>query len=271
MRQEAGGFFVVSVVLGLLSTGSGASQDIPPMPMPIPFEDTIQHRWLDKPVLAGKLLDDMESLDNWSHEGFGQMSLTSERAKDGKQSLRLTSPTLGDKPGGTLGRPFGGATVTRRFNGEDWTGFNRLSFWVYPTLPGFRVISMCVVFHNDGREKVPDSYGRNGLNFVLLEPDRWNHVVCEIAHLGRDKVTGVEFQYRLQGNEPVRPRLFALTLTTSSCRRWMRTSSRAGRWPPDKSLIATQAIPPVPRRRRSPRIPRARNSASSRPRPAKSS
>jgi hypothetical protein len=202
MRRKVGSFLVFSVALCLVSLSSGMSQSIPPMPMPIRFEDTIQHRWLDKPVLVGRVLDDMESLDNWSHQGFGQMSLTSERAKDGKQSLRLTSPTLGDKPGGTLGRPFGAATVTRRFNGEDWTDFNRLSFWVYPTWPGFRVITMCVVFHNEGKEKVPDTYNRNGLNIVQLEPDRWNHVVCEIAHLGRDKVTGVEFQYRLQGNEP---------------------------------------------------------------------
>jgi len=202
MKCTVSAFSVLGVALCVISIRSGASQGIPPMPMPVPFEDTIQHRWLSKPVPAGKLLDDMESLDNWSHQGIGEMSLTSERSKDGKQSLRLTSPTIGDKPGGTQGRPFGAATVTRRFNGEDWTDFNRLSFWVYPTLPGFRVISMCVVLHNEGKEKVPDTYNRNGLNFVLLEPDRWNHVVCEIAHLGRDKVTGVEFQYRLQGNEP---------------------------------------------------------------------
>lgn len=196
------GLYVVGVVLCMTSAGSGASQGVPSMPMPIPFEDTIRHRWLEKPVLANRPLDDMESLDNWSHQGFGHMSLTGERAKSGRQSLRLTSPTVGDKPGGTLGRPFGAAAAIRRFNGEDWTDFNRLSVWVYPTLPGFRVISMCVILHNDGQERVPDVYNRSGLNFVLIEGDRWNHIVWEIAHLGRDKVTGVEFQYRLQGNEP---------------------------------------------------------------------
>jgi hypothetical protein len=40
------------------------------------------------------------------------------------------------------------------------------------------------------------------LNYVLLEPDQWNHVVWEIPHLARDKVTGVSLVYRLQGNEP---------------------------------------------------------------------
>jgi hypothetical protein len=185
-----------------MTANARASGGVPPMPMAISAEDTIRHRWLEKPVLTTRLLDDMENLGNWSHSGFGAMSLTTERAKDGQQSLRLTSPTIAAKPGSTAGRPFGAATVLRKFDGEDWTGFNRLSFWVYPTLPGFRVISMCVVLRNDGREKVPGMYDRNGRNFVLLEPDRWNHVVWEIAHLGRDKVTGVEFSYRLQGNEP---------------------------------------------------------------------
>jgi len=175
---------------------------IPAMPMPIEFENTIKHRWLSKPVLKSRLLDDMESPSNWSHNGFGEMIFAQDRAKDGKQSIRLTSPTVADKPGATKGRPFGSATLRREFDGENWSGYNRLSFWVYPTLPGFRIISLCLVLHNEGSEKVPGPYGRNGRNHVLLEPDRWNHVVWEIAHLGRDKVTGVDFIYRLQGNEP---------------------------------------------------------------------
>ena len=194
---------IAILTLLLCGVSRAAKQDaVPDMPMPIAFEDTIRHRWLSKPVLAGRLLDDMEDISKWSHHGFGQMSLTGERSKDGRQSLRLTSPTVGEKPGSVAGRPFGAATVVRSFDGEYWTSFNRLSFWVYPTLPGFRVISLCLVLHNEGREKVPNSYDRNGRNFVLLEPDRWNHIVWEIAHLGRDKVTGVEFAYRLQGNEP---------------------------------------------------------------------
>jgi hypothetical protein len=186
----------------VISTAICAEVVVPAMPMEMQYENTINKRWLDKPVSKSRLLDDMESLENWAHSGFGRMALTDQRAKDGQSSLCLTSPTVGDKPGPTKGRPFGSATARRRFTGDDWGQYNRLSFWVYPDLPGFRVVSLCLVLHNDGQEKVPDVYNRNGRNHVLVENQRWNHVVWEIAHLGRDKVTGVEFTYRLQGNEP---------------------------------------------------------------------
>ena len=116
-------------------------------------------------------------------------------------AVRLTSPTSGDKPIPTA-RYYGAAAAVRVVNGEDWSAWNRLSFWVYPDLPGFRNVSLLVIFHNEGKEAVPDTYGKMGLNYLILQNQQWNHVVWEIANLTRDKVTGIEFSYRLQGNEP---------------------------------------------------------------------
>lgn len=175
---------------------------IPAMPMPIIEPETANYRWLQKPVLASRLLDNAEQTNRWSHHGFGSIEFTRERAFEGVQSVRLTSPTTSGRPSPTKGRPFGEAIARLNFPGEDWTDHNRVSFRVYPHLPGFKVISLLVRLRNEGQTKVPDSYGREGLNFVLLKPDTWNTVVWEIAHLSRDKVTGLEFIYRLQGNEP---------------------------------------------------------------------
>jgi hypothetical protein len=172
------------------------------MPMPIVEEETALYRWLRKPVHEFLVLDDMEQPGHWTHRGHGRMEFTRERARAGVQSLRLISPTKGDKPGAVAGRPFGEAAARRNFEGANWRGYNRISFWVYPHLPGFNVISMLVKLHNDGETKVPDSYNREGLHYVLLEPDQWNQVVWEIPHVARDKVTALEFIYRLQGNEP---------------------------------------------------------------------
>ena len=192
------------IALAFLIVGAlhGLADSIPSMPLPIAEADTANYRWLSKPVLESRLLDDMEQSNHWSHHGQGEMTLSNERAKDGKQSVRLRSPTKTDQPSKVVGRPFGEAVVRRDFAGEDWSRFNRLSFWVYPRLPGFEVISMLVKLHNEGAEKVPDNYGREGLNYFLLKPDQWNQVVWEIPHLARDRVTAVDFIYRLQGNEP---------------------------------------------------------------------
>ena len=176
-------------------------------PMEIDFTRTASYRWLNKPVLKSVLLDGMEDESTWQHIGVGEMSFTQERFVDGKQSLRLTSKTkmaTDIKPDDmqNYGRPFGEAVCRRVFNGEDWKDYNRLSVWVYPTLPGFRVISMYMKLLNAGEVKLPDSYEREGLNFFLLQPDQWNHVVWEIASLDRDKVVGVDIIYRMQGNEP---------------------------------------------------------------------
>jgi hypothetical protein len=187
------------------------------IPMRAEMEHSALHRWLEKTVHESRLLDDMESPGHWQHPlgppqerdgegtktGYGEMLFTHERCKVGIRSLRLTSPTSSAVVNKVInGRPYGRATARRIFPGEDWSAFNRLSFWVYPTCPGFHTISMLVELHNGGEVAVPDKYEREGLDYFLLEPCTWNHVVWEIPHLARDHVTALDFIYRLQGSEP---------------------------------------------------------------------
>ena len=62
---------------------------------------------------------------------------------------------------------------------------------------------MLTILYNDGQiEGGPGQPTLGAYNYILLKPNQWNHVVWEIPHLTRDKVTAVEFIYRLQGNEP---------------------------------------------------------------------
>jgi len=190
-------FLAVAAVLA-------AAEAPPRMPMPNDYENSILTKWLAKPVLDSKLLDDAESLANWSlvnvDQAKGEMTLTSERKMAGATALRLRSATVGEKS--TQGRYYGTTTARRVVAGEDWSAWNRLSFWVYADLPGFRVVSLIVTFHNEGTERVPDSYNKMGVNYVILKNHQWNHIVWEIANLTRDKVTGLDFSYRMQGNEP---------------------------------------------------------------------
>jgi hypothetical protein len=175
------------------------------MPMPTDYTKAITAKWLAKPVSESRLIDGMEDLSSWKPINVGQakgtITLTTERARQGSSSLRLRSRTTGDQPIPTS-RYYGMAAAMRVVNNENWSDFNRLSLWIYPDLPGFRVVSVLLIFHNDGTEKVPDSYGKMGHNYVLLRNHEWNQVAWEIANLSRDKVTGVEVRYMLQGHEP---------------------------------------------------------------------
>jgi hypothetical protein len=195
-------FFIVvcfTVTIPALAGGK-----IPRMPMSARYEDSANYRWLNKKVRKSRLLDDMEDITGWSIEnkvddkGEGRMALTEERSKDGSHSLRVHLKTRSDEFLGIRGRPFGVTKVARRFAGEDWSDYNRISFWVYPTFPGHRIVSWMLYLENDGKQP------GNPLNevypltttFVLLDNNTWNR------HIKRDKVTAFGFMHRLQGNEP---------------------------------------------------------------------
>ena len=175
--------------------------EIPKMPMPAVEEDSIVYHWLHKPVLESRLLDDMEELSRWEHVGKGNMQLSQEQKQNGASSIKITAKTFTDTPS-MDGRPPGDCIARFKVDNENWSDFNRLSFWVYPDLPGFNAISMSVALNNQGTFRVPDEYNRLGRNYFLLKNRQWNQIVWEIPHLSRDKVTGVQLIYRMQGNEP---------------------------------------------------------------------
>jgi hypothetical protein len=195
----------LQALLFALPAVAGWCQAPPSMPFANDYGNSIRTRWLSKTVEASRGVDDGESLDAWKLVNIGQargeMLLSRERAHSGTSSVRLRCPTAGDKPVPTE-RYYGITSATRAVAGEDWSAWNRLSFWIYPDLPGFRTVSLLTVLHNEGRERVPDVWGKMGHNYVLLRNHEWNHIVWEIANLSRDKVTGLDFTYLMQGHEP---------------------------------------------------------------------
>ncbi|HYW80868.1 MAG TPA: carbohydrate binding domain-containing protein, partial [Thermoguttaceae bacterium] len=172
--------------------------------MRLPETETANQRWLQKEVLQSRLLDDMESGDmesgkQWRattwNQGRGSVEQTADRAHDGRHSLRLQTATSGTDASAD-GGVFGTTSALRVFDHEDWREFNRLSFWVYPDLPGFQAVALSVRLGNDGPRQ-----GRDTHHF-LMKNQCWNQIVWEFPDVARDRVTELAFTYVLNGHEP---------------------------------------------------------------------
>jgi Glycosyl hydrolase family 9/Cellulase N-terminal ig-like domain len=171
------------------------AQEPAAMPMQPKYQDGAQYRWLNKKVLNSKPLDTMEDLSSWSFSGDGKMTLSEEHIKEGKHSLRISS--LSESAKVTNDGEWQDLLATRRFTGEDWKAYNRISLWVYPDITGAPAISLSLMLHNDGAHKLPDSYNEGRNESIPLTNRVWNHVVWEIEPLDRDKVTALDIGYSL--------------------------------------------------------------------------
>jgi hypothetical protein len=207
------------LVLAARMSFSAAGQEL----LPDASLDSAANRWLNKKVIASRVLDDMEGPAHWTAFSTGapevvdaraaqktaqpsntvaEISFSRERSRNGRQSLHLRMPTRLDIPGPKNGRGWGSAGVRRQFNGEDWRPFNRLSLWIYPDCPGFYVVALELRLYNDGVEKLPAPFGQEGETTLVLRNHEWNHVVWEIGNVDRDKVTRLEISSLMSGNEP---------------------------------------------------------------------
>ena len=87
--------------------------------------------------------------------------------------------------------------LQRAFANEDWRAYNRLSIWMRPDFAGVPVLPLQIVLHNDGAEKVPDRYGREGTHYVTLARNGWQQIVlgdraarARPRHAARDRLLG---------------------------------------------------------------------------------
>lgn len=196
MNSKAATVLLV-LVIPLLAAGQAARP-----PMPIEYQNSAEFGWLNKKVLDTRLLDGMTDPATWQFQGHGTVAFPRETALGGMRYARVRLEV--NPPEEARPKPSGLPSVSlkRPFPGEDWSRYNRLSFWIRPEMSGLNVLSLLVVLRNDGKEKVPDVYNIEGRHYVLLQNHKWQHVVWEIAPLARDKVTAVEFFYLLYKRLP---------------------------------------------------------------------
>ncbi|MEO5815024.1 MAG: glycoside hydrolase family 9 protein [Gemmatimonadaceae bacterium] len=162
-------------------------------PMTPEFANSAESAWVRKPVLATRVLDDMSDSSTWRFSGTGRLTFPAEPRRDGMRVLRVDMQMFVDKPAPTR-NGLSSVNLQRRFANEDWRAYNRISMWIRPDVAGFPMLPLQIVLHNDGAEKVPDRYNREGVHFVSLA-NGWQHVVWEIEPLARDRVAMLEVGY----------------------------------------------------------------------------
>lgn len=185
--------FVVAV-MALLSIPDLTRAQAPAMPMPIEFQNSAEFSWLAKKVLDRRVLDDLSDPATWRLTGQGTLSQRVDSAHMNMRVLRVDVQMFRETPAPTRGG-LSAVNLRRAFQGEDWTRYNRLSLWMRPIVKGFPMLPIAIVLRNDGAQKVPDVYDREGTHYVTLQNGKWQHVVWEIAPLPRDKVTSLELSY----------------------------------------------------------------------------
>ncbi|MBR5018343.1 MAG: glycoside hydrolase family 9 protein [Bacteroidales bacterium] len=169
-------------------------------PLRLHEDKSVETAGIQKKVLHSELLCDMESLDGWTHDGIGTLSVTTDRAVEGTHSLRLEAPSMPEKMlGWGLGR--GTCLATYDLHGVDWRPYNRLRFSIYPDCEGARTVYLNLYLENDGEVKVPDPYGREGYHEINLKNHQWNDCYLEFTGLERDKISCLKFAIEIFGRE----------------------------------------------------------------------
>ena len=180
-------------------------------PLEVPVENALMNHWEKKEVLKSQLVDDMELETNWTISGIGEMSYTTERAKDGKRSLRFRTSLRDEEHyrnnrsdwDSFNGRQGGNSHVKLSFNEpQNWSAFNRISFWVYVHPSSMPTYCLYLRIECLGAQQSATSYNGRSHFIQDLEPGKWNHVLFEMPHLQRDKIVSLSINQMLTGHHP---------------------------------------------------------------------
>lgn len=180
-------------VASVFAAGASAGQT-PRALMPIDFTNSAEFGWLSKKVHASRILDDVMQSSTWRFAGTGRLTFPPEPRLGGMRVLRVDMQMFTDAPAPNRSG-LSSVNLQRAFENEDWTAYNRISLWIRPEFTGIPALPLQIVLHNDGAQKVPDQYGREGIHFVTLANQGWQQVVWEIEPLARDRVTMLEIGY----------------------------------------------------------------------------
>ena len=156
---------------------------------------SVEARLLRKRVLDGRPLWDGRDMSRWTRTGVGEIAHAGD-------ALRITAPAR-TEPTEQMPHYTGYTSLNAALllDGEDWRGFNRVVCHVKPLCEGFHQPFLMVNLRNDGEQKIPDEYHREGFHVINLRNHQDNECVWEFPDMPRDKVTELSFSLNCHGTE----------------------------------------------------------------------
>lgn len=156
-------------------------------------------RWMKKEVLQSKELSLATDFNHLKSTGPGTIQINHSISHSGKGSILLETPaSLAVK--NRSNRSYATAELVRPLNGEDITGYNRFSVWVYAEAPGFYSVFVGCTLYNAGSHIIPVLGRFEGQHFETVYPGQWHHIIWEMPDLYRDAVTGFGVNIMLTGS-----------------------------------------------------------------------
>ncbi len=174
-----------------------------------PYQNSLDFRYVSKAVLEVAIVDDMEIDRPWTVSGIGRLRYTTERARSGKRSLRFQTSMRDEdhlrahqKDGSFTGDQGGSTGMRLRFSSpQDWSRFNRISFWVYVHPTTMQAYSLQLNFDCEGAPKgILDPVASHVVQNLIA--GKWNRVVWEIPEIKRDRVNSLTIGTTLTGHGP---------------------------------------------------------------------
>lgn len=174
-------------------------------PLPIHPELSMEQRLKEKSVLKRKTLWENGTGRTPCLLEQGNMYITEGESREGKL-LAVKAPLECDCWPKTMPQDgdcayYGRIRLAFPTAGENWKEYDRLRFQIKPECEGVRVVTLSLYLINDGEQKVPDKYRREGFHMCICENRQWNDCIWEFPSLPRDRVVEFGFQYRLSGRD----------------------------------------------------------------------
>lgn len=173
---------------------------------PLPIDDSRSYEvlGLQKEVLAEETLPNADQWNQWTATGYGKLGTSAQKTANGKTGILFQLPTsTGKRATGSASDPdyavYGHAGAEFPLNGQNWEGYNRIAFDIFPNAEGARVVNVDLVLQN-GADKLKKGFNRqNGDHLVQLKNQQWNHCFLDMGEYQRDQMDHLAFKVSLKG------------------------------------------------------------------------